>query len=741
MSKRLLLLFLLLKIGLSVFPQQRKADSLRAILKNAKEDTTCVNLLNQLSNTLLNLGEYDHGLVYGQRAKKLAEQLHFQSGLASSLGSMGTVYWRQGNFLDAMDCNIKALKIREGIGNKRAATWSLSNIGGIYASQGNFPKALEFHEKALKLEEEIGDQEGVGYSLCNLALVFFQQGNYPKALDFNLKALHIIEKNNDQVSIATCLSNIGNVYLTENDFQQALAYYNKAELIQREMDDKAGISNTLLTMGLVYFNMGDCVKSLDYQQKALALKEEIGEKEGISACLGNIGSIFEKQGDYTKALDYYEKSRVILIETGDRKSQSTNLCNIGSIYQAQKKYDLAKKYMLEGLTLAEETGSLDDVKNAHEALSQIYFNLHDGMSALDQYKKFITARDSIFNKENTRKLTQTEMNFDFDKKMSLQKAAEEKRELLNQSQTRQQKLLIVFTVIGLLLVMVFAIFVVNRLRVTRRQKETIELQKKIVDEKNKDITDSIHYAQKIQQAILPPSELQKTLFLDSFILFKPKDIVSGDFYWFSEKKGVRLVAAVDCTGHGVPGAFMSMIGNVFLNEIVNERGITQPATILNELREMIIKSLKQTGAEGENKDGMDISLVALSADGKKLQFAGANNPLWHYRREKESWKLSEIKGDKQPIGFYRGNPLPFTNHEVEMQAGDSFYLFSDGFADQFGGDKGKKFKYKPFQQLLQGLQDFPMDNQLSALLSSFNAWKRHYEQVDDLLIIGIRPTV
>lgn len=270
-------------------------------------------------------------------------------------------------------------------------------------------------------------------------------------------------------------------------------------------------------------------------------------------------------------------------------------------------------------------------------------------------------------------------------------------------------------------------------KVAQRTKEVVD-QKEIIEEKNKDITASINYAKRIQEAILPDKEIKYRIFPEAFVLFQPRDIVSGDFYWFSEKNGRRLIAAVDCTGHGVPGAFMSMIGNAFLNEIVNERGITQPDLILNKLREMIIKSLKQTGFDGQSKDGMDISILSFDDTNSLVEFAGANNPMWHIR----NGKAIKVNANKQPIGYYIGSPIPFTNHKIELQKGDAVYIYTDGYADQFGGAHGKKFKYKQMLEIILSIQDKYMLEQEKILLNIFNKWQGELEQTDDVLVIGIK---
>jgi transcriptional regulator with GAF, ATPase, and Fis domain len=261
-------------------------------------------------------------------------------------------------------------------------------------------------------------------------------------------------------------------------------------------------------------------------------------------------------------------------------------------------------------------------------------------------------------------------------------------------------------------------------------------QKEELEEKNKDITDSINYAKKIQEALLPPLHTMKELFPDSFIFFRPRDIVSGDFYWFAEKNGRRIIAAVDCTGHGVPGAFMSMIGNSFLNEIVNERGIVQPNLILGELRKLVIRSLKQDELESASNDGMDISLLSFLQKGNdtEVEWAGANNPLWMIRKG----AFLEWKPDKHPISYFRGEGKPFTSHKIQLQPGDSIFLFTDGYADQFGGPKGKKFKYKQLQEVLLAAESSPMASKEQLLLQSFSQWRGSLEQVDDVLVVGIR---
>ncbi|MCW3103016.1 MAG: hypothetical protein JWO09_1456 [Bacteroidetes bacterium] len=271
-------------------------------------------------------------------------------------------------------------------------------------------------------------------------------------------------------------------------------------------------------------------------------------------------------------------------------------------------------------------------------------------------------------------------------------------------------------------------------QVLERTFEIVE-QKKVIEEKNKDITDSINYAKRIQDAILPAKELKYRIFPEAFVLFRPKDIVSGDFYWFAEKDGKRLIACCDCTGHGVPGALMSMIGNNILNQLVNENGITSPEQILGMLDKEIRKALKQGGQEA-TKDGMDIALLCFHSE-HELEYAGAQRPLWIIRNN----ELSEIKADKHSIGGLQEEAEKiFTKHRVSLSPGDCIYIFSDGFVDQFGGADGKKFMSKQFKSLLLANYRKPVMEQEKVLDETIEAWKGMREQIDDILVIGIKIT-
>ncbi len=272
-----------------------------------------------------------------------------------------------------------------------------------------------------------------------------------------------------------------------------------------------------------------------------------------------------------------------------------------------------------------------------------------------------------------------------------------------------------------------------------KEKEKINQLKIEVEFKHKEIVDSVNYAKRIQEAILPPVEDISSFFLESFVLFKPRDIVSGDFYWFYQKNDLAVIAACDCTGHGVPGAFMSMIGNTLLNQIVIEKGNSSPAKILTLLNEAVRKALKQSREGNESRDGMDLALCVINKAENKLVYAGANRPLYYFDNQKPENKFGEIKPSKFPIGGhdFDGKKI-FAETELENIQNLNFYIFTDGFADQFGGPKGKKYMLKNLQRTFEEIQSSNLTDQMTKIDDSLENWKTGYDQVDDVLVIGFK---
>ncbi|MCW3070714.1 MAG: hypothetical protein JWO44_604 [Bacteroidetes bacterium] len=617
---------------------------------------------------------------------------------------------------------------------------SISNRGIVSSCQGNPNKALELFNKSLDIFTETNDLNNISKMQGNIGNVLKDQGSYAKALESYFKALKLSEGLSNKRATAIHLANIGNVYKAQLDYPKSLVYYFKALALAEELKDSRGIAADLSNIGIVYKSQGDYEKALVYYFKALKMAESLDYKLLIANTLGNIGNVYSVQKKYNEALDYLRKGLKIDEELGDKAGIARLSGNIATIYTEQKKYAEAEQFLERGLALGKEAGDLNVIKDQHDGLSKVYEREGRWNESLREYKLYTAAKDSIFNEENTKKALRSELNFEFEKKAtadSVRNAGAQKIKdaaiKAQEAELKQERTQRYSLYGGLLLVLIFSAFLFNRFQITTRQKRVIEQQKVIVEEKNKEVIDSINYARRIQDALLKEGE--GSGMPEHFILFKPKDIVSGDFYWSVEKQGYWYFCVADCTGHGVPGAFMSMLGIAYLNEITSSANILSPSEILDQLREKIVKELKQKGESGESKDGMDISLIRYHAGKQELQWAGANNPLWVYKNGQAG--LLEIKPDKQPIG-YTISPVPFRNHTLSVQKGDILYLFTDGYADQFGGPKGKKFKYKQLQESIISVYEKSLTEQKEFLDRTFERWKGSLEQLDDVAFAGIR---
>jgi serine phosphatase RsbU (regulator of sigma subunit) len=486
--------------------------------------------------------------------------------------------------------------------------------------------------------------------------------------------------------------------------------------------------------------------------------EKINDTESVAFVYTNIGAVYLQQGNYSEALKNQLASLKITEATGDKLSMCASYNNIGSIYVQQRKYAEAKEYYNKATELAKEIGYKELLKESYKGLMQIDSANGNFKGAFQNYKMSKIYSDSL-NNENVRKNTiQNQMNYDFEKKEAVTEA-EHKSEIKNQNiiseeKNRKQNIIIISVITGLFLVAVFAIIVLRSLRITRKQKQIIEEQKfvvekhkGIIEEKHKEITDSINYAERIQRSFLATKELLDDNLKEYFVLFKPKDVVSGDFYWCAKlSNGNFALATADSTGHGVPGAIMSLLNVTSLEKAIEHH--TNPADILNHSRQTIIERLKKDGSEDGGKDGMDCSLLVFDFTKKQLLIAAANNPVWIIRSNPSNEgarqlaggdvELIEIKPDKIPVGKSDKQDQSFITHTVALQKGDTIYTLTDGFPDQFGGDKGKKFMSKKLKELLLANVHLSIAQQKELLDSTFKNWVGDLEQVDDVTMIGIK---
>lgn len=670
--KHTLLVFAFAIPCLSSHAQNPVIDSLLSVIQKENTDTTTLSALADLGRQYFLISDYTNAERYSMQAIRQAE-----TGLAS-----GTLSRAE----------------RESM--LRSQSKGFNNIGNSHYFQGDNDKAVEYHLKALKIREELGDKRLVAGSENNIANILFRKGQFDKALQ----------------------------------------EYEKAAGIFREVGDRNLEAMATNNIGLVYEEKLEFDKALEYLQKALKIREGLGDPSSLAASYNNIGINYKIRNNFAKAEEYYLKALKIMLEMGDKVPIATAYNNLGDLYFRFKKVAEAKKMQLLSLKYAKEAGAKPTLLYSYMSLAGIDSVQGNFREAYDYHSLYIQTKDSVFNEQSDKSMQEMQTKYDSEKKQHEIELLTKDGELLK-TQGRVQKIIIGSVIAGLLLVIFFAIFIFNRLRLTRKQKAIIEEQKSLVDIKNKHITDSINYAKRIQDSILPSHEEFKKYFFDYFLFFRPKDIVSGDFYWLSDHQGKTVLVVADCTGHGVPGAFMSMIGNTLLNEIVNEQHIIQPAEILNQLNEGIIQALHQ---ESRNQDdGMDVSVCLFDKTENTVTFAGANHSL--YVTEDNS--IREIKGDIYSIGSMFGPKDPsgqnrsvsFTQKEISLKKNSTVYFSTDGFPDQIGGEKGKKFLLRQLEKMLQNLASLDMKEQEQTIVKTFEAWKGKYNQLDDVLLVGIKP--
>ena len=444
--------------------------------------------------------------------------------------------------------------------------------------------------------------------------------------------------------------------------------------------------------------------------------------------------------------------------------------DIGRIQIIQNKIDKGIKNCLNSLEISDNIGLTESKMYSCECLYEAYEKSGNTSLAFKYFKLFQSEKDSLINENNTKAIIEKSLQYNYDKQQyqdSLSRSAEEKRQALIQrekdikkeAEIQKQRAYSIATGIGFILMLGLAFVLYKGYqskqkanKIILKQKYAVEEQKEIIEEKNKEIVDSISYAKRIQNAILPSPQTMGKILPESFVYFNPKDIVSGDFYWIDGKGEYSYFAAVDCTGHGVPGALVSVVGHNSLNRVLNEYKVSLPSKMLDKLNDIVEETFSKNSSNV--KDGMDIALCRLNQETLKLDYSGANNPLYIIRNsnkviaseladykilenEENGQTLIEVKANKQPIGDYEFKK-PFTNHTFQLFPGDSIYIFSDGFADQFGGEKGKKFMYKPFKRMLTEVSTFSMNNQRIKIESIFSQWKSGVEQIDDVCILGVK---
>lgn len=706
MKKIIALFFFLLYCSISFSQNKRAIDSLLALTK-AANDTTKANLYNMIA-ALWAASDPEKNKEYGEKILNIGET--------------------------------------SGIGKYKAL--GFFKLGIYYYTIGQMDSATLYYSKALDLAKINNRVVLEAFIHQNRGLVYERIGEYENAIKENILSLKLFEKVKSDFSVANLKNNIGIIYLKQHDFVLAEKYFLESYDYLKKTGNPGALCYVYQNLGLIESNKENYEKSDSLYKLALSEFIFLNDISGQVGCLQNLAMNFLNLNRPDSANLYNIRSIQLSRAVDNLNGIYSGYLNQASVYLRFLNSPKIALAYLDSAASIKELNELPEYKIAYlQSLSEYHLCYGDKQKGFLLMDRYLTLKDSLLSEENRETIKTLNTKYDTEKKdlqiknQSLEIDAKEK-------ENAAKNKILLLGAFALLIVAVFGFIAFSNFKKTKRaniiisnqkemvelQKEEISLQKVLVEVKQKEIIDSINYAQKIQSAVLTSEEVWKKISPEYFIIFQPKDIVSGDFYWAYNTTNTRSVFALaDCTGHGVPGGFMSMLGNSFLNELVVENKLFKADVILNKLREKIIKALGQKGAE-DRKDGMDMGLCVWNKLDNTLEFSGANNSLWLIR----NGELVNYAGDKMPIGQYADELKPFSSHNISLQKNDLIVLCTDGFADQFGGEGGKKLKSKNLKEFIVKNSGSPLPQQKSDLTALFSNWKGQHQQVDDVSLIMIK---
>lgn len=671
------------------------------------KDTASVNSKLRIAESFIKKGELQKANSFAVQAQKESRVIGYPTGIAQAFLWESKILGHEGNYQEALKRIDSALIIGKAIADSSILSQAYRANGNMYLFIGDDAKSLDFYFKGLAIEEKLKVQPNLHWFYNNIGNIYSHQLNYKGALVYALKAAKIAEKKKDKFALCRIYSNTAGVYHALQKKDSALFYYNLSIKSAEEIDDKFDVANSLANAAVLY---------LDLKQYDLAQKYSIRAYD-ISAVLG-----------FTDI-------------------QIPSLHNLGKIAAISKDYRLAENYLQEALVLSKKIANKNLIQTSYETLSLFYNERGNYQKALDYYELFSAVKDSLLNEANSKVITEMNTKYTTEKKakeIELLRTNEALQTLelsKRKNELSRQQTLSLSVFIGLILLLIVAILMFSRYRLKKKANDQlqnafnlIEEKNKVIEKSNHMITDSITYAKRIQDAILPSEEdIRKQLSNDFFILYHPAQIVSGDFYWCSSQGDKTILAVADCTGHGVPGAFMSMIGNTLLNEIVNEQKITCTKEIAALMDKKIIHSLHQEKGS-EKYDGMDISICCFDRLNQTITFTGAHHSMYAYNSH-----IQKMKGDPYSLGGeQQQNVKLFTSQTIRYEKGLVLYFLTDGYCDQSNELSKKRFTSKKFERLLEEIHLLNMSDQKLRMEKEFMNWKGTTKQRDDVLVIGIK---
>jgi len=716
--------------------QNQKLDSLKTLFKNypSKTDIKAATLLLSICDQAGNEKNRKELLEqYVPSLLAISEQLKFEKGRAYALFYMSNIKSLNRENDKAIDYMQESLKAMQDIKDKAGYANSLKELSRLKGVVNKREEAIQDNLKAIQIYQELKDTTNISSCLMLIGTIYDRIGNYEQALTYFYKTLYYSEAMGDKNRTCEGYICIGIVFYEQNKFKESIIEMNKAEVAGGSEISAQNLIYIYNNIAIAYAGLKDLKKALEYQFKSLKISERIEDQQGYVMSCGNIGNFYVELKNPKEGLKYFLRS----IERGEKMNYGVGLMfsynGIGTCYVALNQPGMAISYYLKALNKARETQYKSEAGTAYSLLSNVYEQQKNYKKAFEYHRLYADVKDSILNEESLKQAAELNVRYETDKKAKEIQLLTKDQEIKDKT-LKAQRLVRIGLISGLGLLLALSVLLLNRYRFKQRANLILEKQKQEIHQKNVQITDSIDYAKTIQEAILPDDEKLNSLFPEYFILYKPKAIVSGDFYWIGKKDNEVICALADCTGHGVPGAFMSLLGHNILENVISQPTVSNPGTILTALNQEIVARFSKN--EESAMHGMDIAIISINHSTQEFQYAGAKNSVYHVRGN----VLKEIKADKFSVGTLMKDHslLEYTNHVNTLQKGDTIYLFSDGFPDQKGGVEKKKFFYQPFKDLLLAVCILPLQEQKVQLDQVITQWIGKGEQIDDILVMGIR---
>ncbi len=638
---------------------------------------------------------------------------------------------------------------------------ALNGLAFCYQAKEDYLSSILAFNRALQCFETINDSISIAITRLNNGNNYFRLCQYSEALNNYQKAAIIFNKLDDLRGEAFCYNDIGGIHSEIGNINLAIEYWKKTLTIKKVLNDSISIAKTLNNMGVAYKNQNNYDLALQTFKNALLIFKSIDNQSGVAMVYMNMANLFQRKNEFEKALKYANLSLDIKKMMKDENGMAIAYGNISNLFNKLEQYHKAKLMADDGVKIALKIGLLSALENNYRNLSLAYAGLNDMNNAYQYLVKYDRVKDSLFTIEKNKEFTKLETQYQIKNKqqeIEKQQAIIKKKEAIAEKNRMQRNFMFggIILMVLLLGVVIYSYLqkkkdnaiiseknqnleIANTEIMAQRdeieaQRDLVDMQKQQIEYIHGELKDSITYGKRIQESLLPSIDFLKSFFEGNyFVFFRPRDVVSGDFYWTAQVDEWRFFTVADCTGHGVPGAFMSMLGISLLNEIVREKNIRSTAELLNILFSRLSQNLHQRQNENSVKDSIDIAFCAWNTKTNELQFSGINNPLYFLRNN----QLKVIQPTKM-INIQSIQDKAIALENLTLQKGDIIVMSTDGYIDQFGGEKGKKFKKENFLNLIYSLTNYPISEHQKIMEKRFLEWKGTQNQIDDVCVMGVK---